>query len=151
MNDVALIEGTIPAMTEEAIDLVRDLEAITLQLPQVDVKTTHVLHGGMYARTVLIPAGVMITGVLIKVETILIVAGDAVVYIGEKSLALSNHSVLRGAAGRKQVFVAQTDTHLTMIFPTKASTVEEAENEFTDEPELLITRRDIGALKEMEV
>ena len=34
---------------------------------QVPIETRHVLHAGMYARTICIPAGVLITGALVKV------------------------------------------------------------------------------------
>ena len=47
-----------------------------------------------------------------------------------------------GAAGRKQAFLAITDTALTTTFPTAAVTVEEAEAEFTDETDLLASRGD---------
>ena len=41
---------------------VERLEALILQTPQVDLKTTHCLSGGIYARTIIIPAGTILTG-----------------------------------------------------------------------------------------
>jgi hypothetical protein len=89
-----------------------------------------------------VPAGVVITGALIKVATLLVAHGAAIVYVGDEPLHLSGHTVLPASAGRKQAFVALSDVHLTMIFPTNARTVAEAEAQFTDEPELLASRRD---------
>ncbi len=134
--------AAIPAMSPEAVAQVDRLEAASLQHTQLDMAIDHFLHAGVYARTVLVPAGVMITGALIKVPTVLIIRGDALVYVGAESHRLTGYAVLPAAAHRKQAFVALEPTHLTMIFPTKAATVEEAEVEFTDELDKLQTRRE---------
>ena len=41
----------------------------------------------------------------------------------------------------KQIFISKTPVIITMTFPTSAKTIEEAEREFTDEHELLLSRR----------
>ena len=130
----------IPPMTLSNIAKVRELEAVALSVPQVKTTTQHILHGSMYARTVLLKKGVMLTGALIEIATILIVAGNAEVLVGEKSFVLDGYHVMPASAGRKQAFIAREDTQITMIFPTTAQTVEEAENWFTDEAELLFSR-----------
>lgn len=132
--------AAIPTMTAAAVANVTRLEAAALERAQVDMPVDHFLHGGIYARTVLVPAGVLITGALIKVPTVLIVRGDAVVYVGAESHRLTGYAVLPAAAHRKQAIYALEHTHLTMIFPTSAATVEEAEAEFTDEVEKLQSR-----------
>jgi hypothetical protein len=65
-----------------------------------------------------------------------------IVYVDGAPVHLQGHAVLAASAGRKQAFLARVDTHLTMIFPTRAKTVEDAEREFTDEVDLLASRRD---------
>ena len=142
MPDLTLARPHIAPMGEAAIDNVRRLESLAREMPQVAIATDHVIHAGMYARTVLVPAGVMITGVLIKIATLLIVHGDAVVYVDGGAVQLRGYNVLPASAGRKQAFVAQTDTHLTMIFPSDAKNVEQAERQFTDEVERLSSRLD---------
>lgn len=132
---------TIPAMTSEAVDKVRGAEAKLMELPQIDIPTQHALHAGMYARTITIPAGAAITGALIKIPTILIIDGHCEVFTGSETVELNGYHVIQAEAHRKQVFLAYTDTHLTMLFPTRAETVEQAENEFTDEAALLWSRR----------
>ena len=139
---VARAKRSIPAMSPEAIDKVRRLEAVVLVMPQTSIVTDHVIHGGMYSRTVMIPAGTVITGALIKIPTLLIVQGDATVYIGDEPMVLSGYNVVPAAAGRKQAFVAHTDTWLTMIFPSDAKDVGLAEEQFTDENYLLASHRD---------
>lgn len=134
---------TIPAMSPQAIANVTALERLALELPQVPIHTTHVLHAGLYSRTIKIPAGVVLTGALIKIPTMVIVSGDAIVSSGgAEGLRVTGTMALPASAGRKQVFAAYHDTTVTMIFPTKAKTIEEAEAEFTDEAELLFSRRD---------
>jgi hypothetical protein len=135
-------KDAIPALTPEALDTVRRLERVAREQPQVPIETQHVFHAGMYARTVMIPAGHMITGALIKIPTILIISGDAILYGSEGSTEASGYTVFSASAGRKQAMVALTDTYLTMLFPTEAKTVDEAERAFTDEYDLLVTRKD---------
>jgi hypothetical protein len=128
-------------MTAGAIRAVRALEERVLALPQVEIATRHVLHAGMYARTVCIPAGVLITGAHITIPTLLVVSGHATLFIGAEDVELKGYAVVPAGAGRKQAIYAHADTLLTMLFPTAARTVEEAEQEFTDEPEHLGSRR----------
>lgn len=141
MNDLAIPFASIPATSAGIIKQITDAECELLCLEQIDLVTEHVLHGGMYARTVRLPPGVIITGALIKVATILIFNGDADVLIGDTSARISGYGVLAASAFRKQVFVTRSQVELTMIFPTQAKTVEEAEAEFTDEADRLMSRR----------
>ena len=133
----------VPAMSEEVLAKVRALQAELEKLPQVPVKMHHVLHGGMYARTCYVPAGNIAACCLIKVPTLVVLAGSANIYVGkDEPLRLEGYSVLPASAGRKQVFLSVTDIALTMVYVTNARTVEEAENEMTDEPHMLASRRD---------
>ncbi len=144
MAELAVARPRIPVMNAAAVDKVREIEGMVraLDLPQVPLETHHVLHGGLYARTIRIPAGVLLTGALVKVATVLIVQGTTLVYIGEdEPLRLEGYTVLPASAGRKQAFLTETEVEMTAIFPTEAKSIEEAEREFTDEAEILISRR----------
>lgn len=133
---------SISPMWELDLAKVRSLESLAEKQPQVPIRTEHTFHAGMYARTIYVPKGVMITGVLIKVPTLLICQGDVMIYVGgDAPLHATGYNVITAEAGRKQAFVAQGDMALTMLFPTKATTVEEAEEEFTDEADKLLSRR----------
>ncbi len=129
---------SLPAMSDDAICRVRALETALRSQPQVDPQTVHCFHGGMYARTVLIPAGCALTGARIKVATLLILSGDATVFNGAVPVRLTGYHIIPGSAGRKQAICAHADTHLTMLFPTAATTVNAAEHEFTDEADALV-------------
>jgi hypothetical protein len=142
MNELQSINNSLPSMSQDSIDKVSCLESYSANnLPQIDITTAHIIHAGMYARTILIPAGTMLTGVLVKCPTMLVVQGDVIVYIGEKSIELNGYNVLPAKANRKQAFYAKTDTHLTMIFATDAKTIQQAEDAFTDEVDLLGSRK----------
>lgn len=140
MNTPVLTNNRVPAMADDAIAKARALEAITSQMPQVPIPTDHVLHGGLYARTIVIPAGVLLTGAFIKVPTLLVFDGHAHVNTTGEGLELCGRHVLAASAGRRQVFMAHEDTSLTMVFATSATTVDQAEEEFTNEAHLLASR-----------
>ena len=66
MNGLSVVRPQIQAMSNDSLARVEALEECMLDLPQLELTTEHVIHGGMYARTIVIPAGVAITGVLIE-------------------------------------------------------------------------------------
>lgn len=137
-GDLARQHG-LPAMSDDQIDFARTIEEEAKAKPQVPIETQHDLHAGMYARSIRIPAGVRITGALIKIPTLLIVVGAVNVYIGDEVIKVEGYAVIPAARGRKQVFDAISEVYMTMVFPTKATSVEEAEKEFTDEWEALLS------------
>lgn len=133
----------IKAMTPDAIGRIAAIEQELLKLPQVGIHTHHVLHAGMYSRTITIPAGIVLTGALVKRPTILVVQGDVLVSRGEEDgIRILGTAVLAASAGRKQVFITHAETTVTMVFPTSATTIEQAETEFTDDTDMLMSRRD---------
>ena len=141
MNAPVVYAPKFPAMSEEDIEKVRRLQERMLAMPQVKITTAHTFHAGTYARTIHIPKGAALVGALIKIPTLLIFNGRATVFIGEERLEIDGYHVIPASAGRKQVFIAHADTDLTMIFATGAKTIEDAENEFTDEAHLLMSRK----------
>ncbi len=135
-------QQTLPPIDPVSLRAIEQFEACVSHAPQVEVLTQHVLHGGMYSRTVLIPRDVVITGAFIKVPTILFVKGDCTVWSSGQTTHLSGYQIIPASANRKQIFVAHEDTYLTMIFATTAKTIEDAEIEFTDQVEQLASRLD---------
>lgn len=132
----------LEAMPAAVVGNVRKLEHALLQLPQAEIKTEHSFHAGVYARTVLISAGVVLTGALIKIPTMLIFNGDAVVVTPTGTERWVGYRVVLAPAERKMAFYAKHATNLTMLFATTAQTVDEAEQEFTDEYEALLSRKE---------
>ena len=120
---------------------IMEFEEALLMLPQEKFPMHHLIHGGMYARSMTLKKGSVITGAKAKLPSILIVSGDVLVYVGNDAKRLVGYNVLSGSAGRKQAFVALEDTELTAIFRSEAKSVEEAEEEFTDDHERLGSRK----------
>lgn len=144
MNAVVSARPALPAMSQPAIAQVREWTDKARQLPQLWFVTEHLIHKGVYYRTVTLPPGSLVTGVLVKVPTTLILSGEAHVYIGAaKPLHVSGYTVLPAAAGRKQAFAAVTELSMTMCLATDARTVAEAEATFTDELEYLPPLADV--------
>lgn len=141
MSSVVAFQSKVPAMTSQAIAKVCALEARMVALPQVEISTHHVLHGGMYARTIMLPAGCMLAGALIKVPTTLTINGDCHVFLGEEIVQLTGYNVIPASAGRKQAFVANSDTVITMTCATNATTIEQVEEQITDDYERLMSRQ----------
>ena len=133
----------LPVMGQSEVDKVRELESAALELPQAHIPTEHVFHAGMYARTIKVPAGVTLTGAQIKIPTVLIISGDTLIYGENGPTRYTGYHVALGQCGRKQAFFALRDTWLTMLFPTDATTADEAERQFTDEFTLLFSRKEL--------
>ena len=150
MNSVVSHGAKVPAMSSGAIGKLLTLQADLAHLPQEQIATHHVLHGGIYTRTILIKKGVFIIGALVKVPTTLIIDGDCTVNIGEEIIRLKGHCVIPASANRKQAFVANKDTYLSMSFTTNAVTIEQAEDEFTDDGSLLVSRKE-GAINQITI
>ena len=139
MGALAKLAPSLPPMSDQAVRVVSKLAELSLLRPQVPLKTSHLFHAGVYSRTIVIPAGTMLTGVLIKIPTVVIVSGDAKVFVGDKTVHLTGCQVLPASSNRKQAYFSLAETSITMIFATTAKTVEEAEMEFTDEFESLMS------------
>ena len=140
MTNIAVSNNRITSMSVNAINKVKSLEHQLESYDQLELITDHVIHAGMYSRSLFMPAGSVMTGVIIKIPTILIVSGHATVWIDNQTIEITGYQVFAASANRKQAFAFHADTHLTMIFPTSSKTIEDAENEFTDEADALMSR-----------
>jgi hypothetical protein len=96
----------------------------------------------MYARTIRRDFDSVTIGSLINKATILIVHGPCSMLIGDRRVDLNGYNVLAGLPGRKSFSIARGPVEMTMICPTLAQTVAEAEDEIFAEADLLVSRRD---------
>lgn len=124
-----------------SVEDVRRLEDVILQFPQIDLSTTHLTHGGMYARTILIPAGTVLTGALTNMDNICVLFGDITVTTDEGPQHLRGFHVLPAKAGAKRAGVAHADTWWTTLIATDATDLDEIEKQMTDEHDGLQTNR----------
>ena len=132
---------TFQATLAKQLDAVICAETLVGSVAQTEITTQHTLHAGMYARTMKLPAGNVLVGALVQVETIVIFDGDADVFVGDSTIRLTGHHVIAASAFRKQIYTAHTDCHITAIHATTAKTVAEAEAEATEEHHRLASRR----------
>ncbi|SEB24781.1 hypothetical protein [Paraburkholderia sartisoli] len=138
MNAVAERSPALVAPDAQTLSRLRDLDAAMLALPQTEIAIDHLIHGGMYARTAHVPADQLVSGALLHRATVLVISGDVTVFTGTDAVRLTGFHILPGSAGRKQLFRTHTETHMTMVLRSDAQSVDEAEHEFTSEPELLM-------------
>lgn len=132
-------QPAITAATPASVEKINLLaENIHRRLKPQPFVTEHDIHGGMYTRTVRLPAGTVCAAALIKPPTILIVHGSCSIYSNDDLTEVDGYTVFRGVAGRKIAFITHSDVEMSMIFPTAAKTVDEAQREFTDEFEKLM-------------
>lgn len=137
-------EKLLAPAAQETLDKLAIVNDELLKYEQVPIATEHILHGGMYARTIRLCPGTVMMGSLIKRATMLIVNGPTAALVGDAWVEMDGYNVIPGCAGRKQLFVTRGEVGMTMIFATRAKTVEEAEDEVFAEADLLISRRDGG-------
>jgi hypothetical protein len=90
------------------------LEAELLKLPQVDMPVDHAFCAGLYARTMHIPAGTVLTGAVHREESFFLVRkGDLIVSTdnGPKRLGPGDMSISK--IGTKRAGIALTDVEVT--------------------------------------
>jgi len=122
-------------------DSVRRLESFLVDFPQVDLGVTHVVHGGMCARTGMIPAGTLLTGALTNCDNICVIYGDITVTTDDGIRRLVGFNVLPANAGAKRAGIAHADTWWSTILKTDKTDVCEIEDQMTGESSSLLTRR----------
>lgn len=129
MNDVLAMFGKVGR-----------LEAEVAKLQQVDLGTTHALAGGVYARTILIPAGVVLTGARHKKDHINVMQGDISVSTDDGVKRLTGQHVITTKAGMKRAGYAYADIVWTTLCHSELTDIEAIEADLVEEPERLQTR-----------
>lgn len=120
----ALVE--LPAVpTREQIET---LERHIKQLPQVEVRTRHYFANGLYAREILIPQGMVLTGRVHREEHLNIVSqGDITVWTEEGMKRVQAPFTLVSKPGTKRVGLAHADTVWTTIHACTETDLERVE------------------------
>lgn len=138
-----------PAQITEAQDIVagmptpeavREMETLLLQLPQIDLHTEQLVHAGMSARTIFIPAGTVLTGALTNIDNLCVAFGDITVTTDAGPQRLTGFNVIPAMAGAKRAGVAHSDTWWVTIHRTDLTDLDAIEEEMTGEADRLQTR-----------
>lgn len=137
--DLAL-NGTF-AVTGAQAEKVARLESELAKLPQTHVEPLQHVHGGIYTRTGLIPAGTTFTGAVHRKDHINIVCGDVTIVTDAGPVRLTGYHVLPSSAGSKRVAHAHADTLWTTIAPTALTDFAAIEDELVQDSAALQTRK----------
>lgn len=121
-------------------EAVRRMEDLLLQMPQIDLHTEQLVHGGMAARTIFIPAGTVLTGALTNIDNLCVAFGDITVTTDDGPKRLTGFNVIPALAGAKRAGVAHSDTWWVTIHRTDLTDLDAIEEEMTGEAERLQTR-----------
>lgn len=130
------METNIPERIEQ---LTQEL----LKAPQVDVKTSHALSGGIYARTMYVPAGTLLTGATHKKDHINVFIGDFSVSSIEGLFRYTGHHVIECKAGIRRAILAHVDGVWTTLVRTDLTEINDIEDESVVESGSLQTRQDL--------
>lgn len=124
-------------------ETVRAVEDVLLSLPQVAIETHSLVHGGMCARTIVIPADTTLTGAQTNMDNICVVSGDITVTTDDGPQRITGFAVLPAKKGAKRVGMTHSETFWTTIWPTDLTDQAEIEAEMTSEADRLGSRRAI--------
>lgn len=109
----------------------------------VAIDTWHHFADGLVARTILIPAGTVLTGASHKAEHLNIAHGDITVWTEAGMRRLTGHHVLPSLPGAKRVGYAHAATWWTTVHlnPTNERDTDTLADALVEDPHLLQSRR----------
>lgn len=136
------MSNIIKQSSELLVSNLKEIEKKMLTKEQIKLLTIHSLYHGVYTRTILLKENEVICGALIKIPTTLIINGNIQVSDGSSVVDIVGFDVFLCEPNRKQLMKANGNTSITMLFKTDAKTIEEAEQEFTDDFLSLVSRRE---------
>lgn len=142
MSDLATLLPEAPARAK-----VERLEAVLLQAEAegagVELQTWHHFAEGLVARTILIPAGTVLTGASHKAEHLNVCHGDIEVTTDEGVRRLTGYHVLPALAGAKRAGLAYADTYWTTVHlnPGNERDIAALEDALVDDSHKLQRRR----------
>jgi len=112
---------------------VNRLEAEMTTMPQVDVPVWNNWAPGIYARTILIRAGVMLTGAVHKTEHLCIVSGDHTFTTDDGVQRITHpHQIMLSKPGAKRAGYSHADTWFTTVHATNETDLDKLVLELCD-------------------
>lgn len=128
MDMLATLAEVVPAATMR--DKVFAIEALMLQMPQVDMPPTHHFAPGIYAREITIPAGTTLTGKIHKFAQLNILSqGDISVLTEDGIQRVQAPFTIVSPPGTKRIAFAHTECVWTTIHGTDETDLIALENE----------------------
>ena len=106
------------------------IEQELLQMPQVELPIEHYQIDGVYARSMFIPAGTILTGKIHNFESIAILAkGRIRITNGTESYIISEGHIMVDKPGVKRLGYAETDVIFITVHRTDNTEIEAIEKE----------------------
>ena len=106
------------------------IEQELLQMPQVELPIEHYQIDGVYARSMFIPAGTLLTGKIHNFESIAILAkGRIRITNGTESYIISEGHIMVDKPGVKRLGYAETDVIFITVHRTDNTEIEAIEKE----------------------
>jgi len=125
VSNLALL-GTMPEILR--------IEQELLKLPQTECPVTHYRIDGVYARSMFIPAGTVLTGKIHNFENIAILAGGTLrITNGVDSYIISAPHVIVDAPGIKRLGYAETDVTFITVHRTDNIEINAIEEELVSD------------------
>lgn len=131
MNDLdAIIDSASgPIAKQSTRDSIQSLEDELKAMPQVEIPVVHWYSGGIYAREITIPAGVLLTGRIYKDDHFdVMVYGDVTVTTDDGRKRLTGFNLSKGNQGKKRAGY----THKETRWITFCSSEEMPDNDYLD-------------------
>jgi hypothetical protein len=120
-----------PVPTGEQVE---SIERLMRERPQVPIETTHHFAGGVYAREILVPKGVLATGKVHLTEHLVIIPkGDLSILVEGGVKRIVGPATFVVKPGMKHIGYAHEDTIFICIHACKATEPDEAERELVVE------------------
>ncbi len=115
------------------------LQAVMINMPQVELETKHYFANGMYAREVFRPAGTTIVGKIHKHEHLFIVTkGCILVWTDGDETRMEAPCVLVSKPGTKRATYAETDAVAMTVHRTDKTNLDEIEAEIIEAEDLAL-------------
>lgn len=122
-------------MSEVAIPMrekVQRLEDIIAQAPQAECPLRHQFAPGLYAREMLVPAGVVATGAVHKTEHMTIVVGHCVLTTDEGAQEFMGYHSFVSKPGAKRAIYAIQPTMVTTLHVTEETDLDKLCEQLTE-------------------
>lgn len=109
---IALLDAASLPCVHSQRQAILDLEKQMIQEDQLEIPATHLVHGGMYARAVTVPAGTLLTGHIYKYDHIEVMASGTLVVTTDdgSSRVLTGYNLMPALSGKKRAAYAIEET-----------------------------------------
>lgn len=131
-NEVVDFTTTLSTMSGDMIEKLFAIEAVLLQMPQVEVPLRHCFGNKVYVREMTAPKGSILIGKMHKYKQVnIVIKGDISVLTEDGWKRLKSGDMFESPAGIKRAGFTHEDTVWTTICGTEETEVNKAEDELT--------------------